>query len=296
MLYIPLHHVIVWLSWCYILSILDTSICSCVTSVTISFIAFLSFCVKQSFLLAKLLFSCLELLLFDSNIWTKFLSVLNSSSFTFKLSLVSFNCLSDSFSAFSTFTNCTFSVLICFTLWLYLLSLFAAFSLLLTCLLLLFVLLLLLYYMEISDMLFFNSFISVCNLVTFILLLSLNSSASFINSAIWFSFCLFSAFTVFNCSLNSSLSILRLSISISGWVGLAYGCQLHDKKSHENAQEVYKVWQSIFRDINWTQMDNYYLCMMWGYNLLDMSKIVHSFLKTINFWEIDILVGTKQCG
>ena len=42
-----------------------------------------------------------------------------------------------------------------------------------------------------------------------------------------------------------------------------------------------------------------YLCMKWVYNLLvrgfDMSKIVHSLPNTINFQEIQILVGAQQC-
>ena len=64
-------------------------------------------------------------------------------------------------------------------------------------------------------------------------------------------------------------------------------------------KKFYNVWQPIIRDINWIQINNYYLCMKWVYNLLvrgfDMSKVVHSLPKTINFWEIQILVGTQQC-
>ena len=42
-----------------------------------------------------------------------------------------------------------------------------------------------------------------------------------------------------------------------------------------------------------------FLYLTWVYNLLVMSKnmrkIVHSFPKTINFYEIHILMGTQQC-
>ena len=57
------------------------------------------------------------------------------------------------------------------------------------------------------------------------------------------------------------------------------------------AQEVLQVLQ-IFRDINWIQINNYYLYMRWVYNLFvrgfNMSKIVHSlpnylFLRNSNF-------------
>ena len=48
-----------------------------------------------------------------------------------------------------------------------------------------------------------------------------------------------------------------------------------------------QLWRSILIDINWIQINNYYLCMAWVYNLLvrgfGMSKLVHSFPKTINF-------------
>ena len=57
-----------------------------------------------------------------------------------------------------------------------------------------------------------------------------------------------------------------------------------------------KSGDHIYRDVNWIQINNYYLCLMWVYyNLLvggfDMSKIVHSFPKTIiskkfKFWWV----------
>ena len=96
-------------------SILNASICLNVASLTLSFMAFLSFWIRhfyQSFLLLKLLLNCLELVLFDSKICTNCHSLFNSSSFTYKLSLVSFNCLSNSFSTSVTFTNGVFNVLI----------------------------------------------------------------------------------------------------------------------------------------------------------------------------------------
>ena len=135
--------------------------------------------------------------------------------------------------------------------------------------------------MNLSGMLSFNSFISVCNLVTFFLLLSLNSSASFINKAfdslfLCFHLLLFS-------TVPSSFSVLRISI-IEKFLQRAFQPLSCSKWEVCNKPSISWRWQNVAKVLDFRlheSLKNALSRTFYSPKLSLESWILHSFCKKV---------------